>query len=861
VTARIPDKPVLNGLEERWSAHWDASGVYRFDRSANRADVFSIDTPPLTVSGSLHVGHVFSFTHTDTIARYQRMRGRAVFYPIGWDDNGLPTERRVQNYFGVRCEPHLPYDAEFEPPALPPKNAIPISRRNFIELCERLTIEDEKAFEAVWRRLGLSVDWSTTYTTIGERAQRVSQRAFLRNLARGECYKADGPTLWDVDFRTAVAQAELEDRDTPGAYHQLRFHRDGGDDIMVATTRPELLPACVALVAHPDDERYAPLIGTNARTPLFGVPVPIVAHHLADPEKGSGIAMICTFGDTTDVIWWRELQLPTRSVMGIDGRLVQEAPAPIVDAGHADTYAHIAGKTAKQAQRAIVELLTASGEIDGEPSAITHPVKFYENGQRPLEIITTPQWYIRNGGRDADLRAALLQRGRELHWVPPYMRARYESWIEGLTGDWLISRQRYFGVPFPVWYALDENGEPDYEHPIAASESSLPVDPQAQTPPGYDDAQRDQPNGFAADPDIMDTWATSSLTPELACGWEDDNDFFERTFPMHLRPQAHEIIRTWLFSTIVRAHFEFDRLPWEHAAISGWVLDPDRKKMSKSKGNVITPMEWLERMGSDAVRYWASSGRPGTDTAFDEGQLKVGRKLATKLLNVSRFVLGLAGDGASDDPDDLRAVTAPLDRAVLAALADIVDETVAAFDVLDYARALERTERFFWQFCDHYVELVKGRAYGGAGAAAAASASTALRAALSILQRLFAPFMPFATEEVWSWWHDDLSVHAARWPQSAPLRELGGDTALFGTVTDVIVAVRKAKSEQRVSLAAPVRFVLVRDTEARLQALADSLDDLRDAGKIETLETEVGDTPAVQVELAAATEANEATGA
>jgi valyl-tRNA synthetase len=848
MTARIPDKPKLDGLEDRWSARWDAENTYRFDRSATRDDVFSIDTPPLTVSGSLHVGHVFSFTHTDTVARYQRMRGRAVFYPIGWDDNGLPTERRVQNFFNVRCEPHLPYEPDFVPPSSPPKEPLSISRRNFIDLCESLTVEDEKAFETVWRRLGLSVDWSTTYTTIGEQARRTSQRAFLRNLARGECYKADGPTLWDVDFRTAVAQAELEDRDMPGTYHRLRFHRpDGGDDILVETTRPELVPACVALVAHPDDERYRPLFGTDAVTPLFGVRVPVHPHRLADPEKGSGIAMICTFGDTTDVVWWRELQLPTRSVMGPDGRLVAEPPAAIVDAGTAERYAELAGRTAKQAQRRIVELLAETGELDGEPRPITHPVKFYENGQRPLEIITTPQWYIRNGGRDAELRAALLERGRELHWVPPYMRARFESWIDGLTGDWLISRQRYFGVPFPVWYPLDDDGEPDYERPIVPSEDVLPVDPQSQVPPGYDESQRDKPNGFTADPDVMDTWATSSLTPELACGWEDDPDLFARTFPMDLRPQAHEIIRTWLFSTVVRAHFEFGRLPWKHAAISGWVLDPDRKKMSKSKGNVVTPMEWLERMGSDAVRYWAASGRPGTDTAFDEGQLKVGRKLAIKILNVSRFVLSIAGDA----PDDLGAVTHPIDRSMLAVLADLVDEAGIAFDALDYARALERTERFFWQFCDHYVELVKGRAYGSHDDAATASAAVALREALSTLQRLFAPFLPFVTEEVWSWWHaDGESIHRARWPESERLRAGGADGTVWSVATDVIVEVRKAKSERGVSLAAPVKHALVRDVPERLQALAEAIEDVRDAGKIVELDSETGDALSVRIELA-----------
>jgi valyl-tRNA synthetase len=845
MTSRIPDKPSLDGLELRWSAHWDAESTYTFDRNTPRDRVFSIDTPPPTVSGSLHVGHVFSYTHTDTIARFQRMRGRAVFYPMGWDDNGLPTERRVQNFYGVRCEPHLPYDASFEPPASPPKDPLPISRRNFIELCERLTIEDERAFEEVWRRVGLSVDWSMTYTTIGERSRRASQRAFLRNLARGEVYRAEAPTLWDVDFRTAVAQAELEDREMQGAYHRLRFHRaDGAGDVIVDTTRPELVPACVALVAHPDDARYQPLFGTEVRTPLFDVAVPVLAHRLAEPDKGTGVAMICTFGDVTDVVWWRELQLPVRSVMGSDGRLIDDAPSAIVDAGTTDRYAEVAGKTAKQARKRIVELLTESGELDGDVRTITHPVKFYERGERPLEIITTRQWYIRNGAHDPALRAALLERGRELHWVPPYMRARYESWIEGLNGDWLISRQRYFGVSFPVWYALDANGDAIYDTPIVPPESSLPVDPSSEPAPGYDESMRDKPNGFIADADVMDTWATSSLTPEIVCGWEDDPDLFSRTFPMDLRPQAHEIIRTWLFSTVVRSHLEFDQLPWREAAISGWVLDPDRKKMSKSKGNVVTPMDLIGKWGADSFRYWSASGRPGTDTAFDEGQLKIGKKLATKILNVTKFVLGIA----SDHTDDLALVTAPLDQSMLVLLGDVCDEATTAFEGLDYARALERTERFFWQFCDDYVELVKGRAYGSAGPDASASAAVALRTALSTLLRLFAPILPFVTEESWSWWHDG-SVHRAPWPDCENLRDCGAQPVRFEVASEVIGLVRKVKSEQKRSLATPVTRAVVRDTSERLQALGDVQPDVMEAGKIASLETAVADTLSVDVEL------------
>ncbi|MDR8410951.1 valine--tRNA ligase [Nonomuraea sp. 3-1Str] len=827
--AAMPEKPSLDGLEQVWVARWEQEGTYRFDRSKTREQIYSIDTPPPTVSGSLHVGHVFSYTHTDTIARFQRMRGREVFYPMGWDDNGLPTERRVQNHFGVRCDPSVPYDRDFTPPAKPdPKRQVPISRGNFIELCERLTTEDEKAFEDLWRRLGLSVDWSMTYATIDGAARAASQRAFLRNLARGEAYMAEAPTLWDVTFRTAVAQAELEDREWPGAFHRISFYGEKGP-IWIETTRPELIPACVALVAHPDDERYQPLFGTSALSPLFGVEVPVLAHHLAEPDKGSGIAMICTFGDLTDVTWWRELGLPTRPVIGRDGRLLPEPP----EGAEREPYEQLAGKTVHSARERIVELLRESGDLDGEPRPVQRTVKFYEKGDRPLEIVTTRQWYIRNGGRDAELRERLLGRGSELSWHPPHMRVRYDNWVQGLAGDWLISRQRFFGVPFPVWYPLDDAGEPDHTRPLLPPEDLLPVDPSSQVPEGYTEDQRGKPGGFVGDPDVMDTWATSSLTPEIAGGWERDPDLFARVFPMDLRPQAHEIIRTWLFSTVVRAHQEFGTLPWSDVSISGWILDPDRKKMSKSKGNVTTPLGLLEEYGSDAVRYWAASGRPGTDTAFDTGQIKVGRRLAIKILNASKFVLGF--------PEADVEVTEPLDLSMLAGLADVVDEATRAFEDYDYTRALEAAERFFWSFCDDYLELVKARAYESG--AAAASAHAALRLALDALLRLFAPFLPFVTEEVWSWWRPG-SVHRSAWPA---VERGTGDPAVLTVASEVLRRVRKAKSEAKLSMRAEVSRLTVSGPEAGLVRLAQ--DDLCGAGNVEEFVLRDGPEFAVEVAL------------
>ncbi len=831
--ATVPERPTLDGLEAKWDQVWQSLGTYRFDRSAARADVYAIDTPPPTVSGSLHVGHVFSYTHTDLLARYMRMQGKKVFYPMGWDDNGLPTERRVQNYFGVRCDPSQQYDASYAPPADAgsiKKGApqVSISRQNFVELCQQLTVEDEKAFEGLFRRLGLSVDWSHTYETIGDRARRAAQRAFLRNLARGEAYATEAPTLWDVDFKTAVAQAELEDRERPGAYHRIAFAKADGEGVFIETTRPELLPACVALVAHPDDARYQPLFGSTVTTPLFGVAVPVLAHELAQPDKGSGIAMICTFGDTTDVTWWRELDLPVRSIVARDGRLVNDAAR---GRGVRSRTPSCAGKTVKQAQARIVEMLVESGDLVGEPKAISHPVKFYEKGDRPLEIVTSRQWYLRNGGRDAGLRKELLARGEELVFHPGFMQSRYENWVGGLNGDWLISRQRFFGVPFPLWYRLDGDGQPHYDDPLLPDEAQLPVDPTSDVPAGFTADQRDQPGGFTADPDVMDTWATSSLSPQIAGGWEDDPDLFSRVFPYDLRPQGHDIIRTWLFSTVVRAHHEHGSLPWSGAALSGWILDPDRKKMSKSVGNVVTPMGLLEQHGTDAVRYWAANGRLGTDTAFDEGQMKVGRRLAVKLLNASKFALGFpeASEGA---------VTEAVDRALLARLADVVDEATKAFEAYDYTRALERTEEFFWSFCDDYIELVKGRAYGEGPAAD--SANRALRLALDVLLRLFAPVLPYATEEVWSWWRTG-SVHQQEWPAAAPLRTAAGEPLALDPLlyaAKVLERVRGEKSRAKTSMKTPVLVLHAVGAPAELDVLAALEQDLRNACLIEQLTSE-----------------------
>jgi len=861
----VPGKVSADGLEDRWNAAWDDGRTYAFDRTADREQVFSIDTPPPTVSGSLHVGHVFSYTHTDLVARYQRMRGKKVFYPMGWDDNGLPTERRVQNYFGVRCDPSLPYAEGYEPPHLGGEGKSvkaadqqPISRRNFVELCKRLTAEDEQQFEALWRHLGLSVDWNHHYQTIGAKAQTVAQAAFLRNLADGQAYAAAAPGLWDVTFQTAVAQAELEARDYPGHYHKVNFHTPGGAVVAIETTRPELLPACVALIAHPDDERYQGLFGTTVTSPLFNVELPVLPHPLAEMDKGAGIAMCCTFGDLTDVVWWRELDLPTRSVLGRDGRILRETPEWITDGDGRAVYEAMAGRTTFSSREVVVDALRAAGDLDGEPSPTMRKTNFFEKGDKPLEIVTSRQWYIRNGGRPgqthggADLREKLLARGQELRFHPEFMRVRYENWVNGLNSDWLISRQRFFGVPLPLWYAVGPDGEVDFDRFLTPAEASLPVDPTVDVPAGYTAEQRGKAGGFVGEVDIMDTWATSSLTPQIAGGWLHDDDLFARVYPMDLRPQGQDIIRTWLFSTVVRAELEFDGLPWSDAAISGWILDPDRKKMSKSKGNVVTPMDLLVKHGSDGVRYWAASARLGTDAAFEEGQMKIGRRLAIKILNASKFALTMSRGEITVDP---AAVVAPIDRAMLASLAQVVTTATDAFERYDHTRALEAAETFFWTFCDDYLELVKDRAYnstGEYGAAEATSARVALVIAVDTLLRLFAPVLPFATEEVWSWWRAG-SVHRAPWPEAAALAAIGAgaDPNTIAVTGTALAALRKVKSEAQVSQRTGLRAVTLAVPAGWAATLRLAEGDLKAAGRVIGDLTIAEDTGATEARVVA----------
>lgn len=835
--------------ESKWQKQWDESGIYKWNPDVPREDTYVVDTPPPTVSGSLHVGHAYSYAQTDVLVRYQRMKGKNIFYPMGWDDNGLPTERRAQNVYGIRCEPHLHYDPDWKPEKKKKvKQQEAVSRRNFIEACEMITEEDEQAFESTWRKLGLSVDWSQVYTTIGDHCRKISQLSFVELAEKGLAYSTESITMWDVDFRTAVSQAEVEDKEMPGAYHDLRFGLEDGGEFIISTTRPELLAACIAVAAHPEDERYKHLFGKKAITPLFKAPVPIVASGHADPEKGSGILMICTFGDMADVEYWKQSKLPIRQLIGMDGKLMPvtfdgEVFESIDREAAQKAYDQLAGLKVKPAKEKIVELLKEEGSgpdgkgaaLAGDPKPMTHPVRFYEKGSKPLEFIPTRQWFI----RILEAKEELLKQGEKIKWHPSHMKTRYDHWVMGLNQEWCVSRQRYFGVSIPVWYPVLENGQPDYDNPILPDKAALPIDPMSDAAPGYTEEQRDKPGGFMGDGDVMDTWATSSMTPQISSHWGVDDERHKSLFPADLRPQAHDIIRTWAFYTIVKAWMHHKDVPWHHAAISGFILDPDRKKMSKSKGNTVTPEKLLDEHSSDVFRYWAAKGRLGTDSSFDQTQFKIGRKLTIKIFNASKFVLGQL-DEAEGSPESytMNDVCTESDRSWTSLMKTTIKEATDFLENYEYTAALQLVEDRFWNFCDHYLEMVKVKAYDGGKTPESKSALATLNWTLKTFLRMFAPFMPYLAEEVWSWRYSGVSefIHTAPWPTwdevsmvAAPAHEKSLDATV-----QLIGLIRGYKTVNKASQRTPVDRLEIKGSAENLEIIKPMLPYVKDAAVCDT---------------------------
>jgi valyl-tRNA synthetase len=812
--------------EQLWADFWANHNVYAYDPGRPLDETFVVDTPPPTVSGSLHVGHVFSYSHTDFITRFQRMTGKNIYYPMGWDDNGLPTERRVQNYFNVRCEASAPFIPNFLENFKADKDAAPqnISRQNFIELCNQLTHEDEKIYKKLWQRLGLSIDWHEEYATVDNASRKMAQYSFIDLFEKGHLYQSSSPIMWDVDFQTSIAQAEIEDRPAAGEMFKISFFETGfNKSYTIATTRPELIPACVGIVVNPTDERYAHLKDNHLITPLFGVKVPVITSELVDKEKGTGIVMVCTFGDATDVQWWKENKLSLRQVLGFNGRL------QAVEFGSAgweclapekanEFYKRLVGKTVFSAKKEMVEMLRSEQPhwqpfiaLQEEPIKLERMVKYYEKGDKPLEFIPSRQWFV----RILDKKEILLQRGNEIIWEPAFAKSRFDDWTKNLAFDWNVSRQRYFGVPIPVWYPLNADGVVNYNAPILPGINQLPVDPTIHTPANFTEAQRNQPNGFTAEVDVFDTWFTSALTPQLSSKWVFDKERHKKLFPADIRPQSHEIIRTWAFYTIVKAHLHENTIPWKRVIISGWVLDPDRKKMSKSKGNVETPENWITQYTADGVRYWSAKAKIGVDTTFDINVMKNGARLVTKLFNAGKFVLAHKGEYA--------AIINELDKAFIDELRKLIAKTTKHFEAFDHASALSETETFFWNnFTDSYLELVKKRASAESNASAAErnSAITTLRMGLETLLKLFAPFLPYITEEIWSWCFAEekniKSVHIAPWCRVEDLQHISmpAQPELFTTALRFLDEVKKYKADKNLSYSAAIESVEIKTSLA-----------------------------------------------
>ena len=784
-------EPALRG-------RWQAQATYAFGEPDDRP-IYAVDTPPPTVSGSLHLGHVYSYSHADFMARFFRMNGYNVFYPMGFDDNGLPTERLVEKREGV--------------------TAAQIGRQAFIQRCLQIAEQAEQDYRALWERLGLSIDWRYTYRTIDEHSRRCAQTSFIDLFRRGLAYRAQAPVIWCPECRTAIAQADLEDRQRDTEFVTLRFAgTDGVPDMQIATTRPELLAACAAVFVHPEDLRYRALIGAQVIVPLYGRAVPVLVDPGANPETGTGAVMCCTFGDQADVAWWRAHNLPLYQIIGPDGGLLESAN---LDAEP------LAGLAVTAARARIKELLAQRGLLlDRQPTSGT--LRVHERCETPVEYRLTQQWFI----KILENRQTFLDLGEQVRWHPEHMHARYRAWVENLNWDWCISRQRVYGVPFPIWYCADCGA------PMLADEAALPVDPletQPALPCGCGSTR------FEPERDVMDTWATSSLSPQIVTGWLADPDRFGRLFPLTLRPQAHEIIRTWAFYTIVKSWYHFGKLPWTDVFISGWgVAGAGMQKISKSKGGneAAAPMAIIERYSADAARYWAASTAPGKDAQISEEKMEMGGRLITKLWNVARFAEPfITGADAALPPG---TAFTPADRWILAGLDRLVERVTHAFRRYEYAYAKAETESFFWQaLADNYIEMAKLRLYDPDHPAHAGACFT-LRRALKTLLQLFAPILPFVTEEIWSALYAEAegcgSIHNSRWPEPS-----GTADVQYLETGDALVALagaaRRYKSERSLSLGSRLKRLQIAAVDSDLaRALRASTADLTGITRADVVE-------------------------
>lgn len=805
-------------VEPRLMEQWQSLGVYHFDPDDNVREVYSVDTPPATVSGKLHLGHVYSYSHPDFVIRFQRMNGKNVYYPMGFDDNGLPTERLVEKRLGIRARE--------------------MGRKAFIEMCLQTSTEAEKEYEALWQRLGLSIDWRYTYRTIDEDSRRISQLSFLELYEQGLIYRGEAPTIWCPECRTAIAQADLEDLDRQTEFVTLDFKLVSGEgSLKIATTRPELLPACAAVFVHPEDRRYKGLAGQRVIVPLFGMEVPVIEDPGADPEKGTGAVMCCTFGDTADVAWWRKHNLPNTQAIARDGKMTQAA-------------GQFSGLRLMEARKQIKQSLEEAGLLLGrEPAA--QSVRVHERCDTPVEYIVTRQWFVGL----LDHKQELLEAGEKVSWHPDSMKARYRAWVENLGWDWCISRQRFYGVPVPAW-TCKQCGEV-----VLPKREELPVDPLEQQPTSPCKCGGTE---FIPDEDILDTWATSSMTPQIAGKWLADPDLYKKVYPFSLRPQAHEIIRTWAFYTIAKSLYHFDELPWTDTLISGWgIAGEGMGKISKSRGGgPMPPAAMIERYSADAVRYWAASTSPGKDSVISEEKIQAGARLVTKLWNVARFAERFITSDkrqAKSEKEHTGSVQtvrfSPADRWILSRLQTVIANATRALEGYDYAAAKNEIEMFFWgEVTDNYLEMCKQRLYSGEGEGYEAARSS-LHALLSSLLKLLAPFLPFVTEEIYlslfAIEEGKLSIHFVDWPKAEerqidPQAEAGGEVLVA-----IATAVRRYKSEHNLSLGAELDRLQLAVGEPEMERfIREAASDLESITRASSIEITSGEGPGEQLPTA-----------
>ncbi len=731
----MDDRYVPGEAEQRIAEFWEREGIYKYKKGKD--NIYSIDTPPPTVSGEIHVGHVYSYSQADFAARYKRMRGFSVFYPFGLDNNGLPTEILVEKQNKITAE----Y----------------VGREKFIELVETTIKEYEQKYIDIWKKVGVSVDWDHYYTTVSRDAQKISQYSFIELYKMGRAYQKETPTIWCTKEKTALSQMELEDKMLKSEFVKIKFE----EGVVIATTRPEMLPACVAIFVSPENEKTKSLVGRKVKVPIFGQEVEILEDRRVDPEKGTGIVMCCTFGDVTDIEWYKAYNLPLRIIIDEKGRMSHE---------------YFSGKGIREARIQMIEDLEREGYLL-ERKEVEHAVNVHERCKTEIEFIVKQQWYIRY----LDIKDKLIELGQELKWYPAHMRVRYENWIRGLQWDWNISRQRYFGIPFPVWYCKK------CAAPILPEKKELPVNPLSFKP--GKPCEKCGSEEYTPEEDVMDTWATSSLTPMINSRWSLD-DSIPEIFPMSLRPQAHEIISFWLFTTVVKSYLHTGKLPWKDAMISGHALDPKGKAMHKSLGNVTEPLPIIEKYGADALRYWASSAKLGEDATFQEKEIVAGSRLMNKLWNIAKFV--------EKNKEGKKEAVNVIDRWILSRLKEATRQATEMFDSYNYSGSKRAVEEFFWFFCDNYVEFIKYRIYNGDS-----SANYTLNMVFLSVLKMLAPFMPYITEEIYSKLYIDgnpSSIHISEWPEHDKLDGYEAETAVGEKIYRTIAYVRQWKHANGMAL-------------------------------------------------------------